>query len=263
MSKLGVTRAFCLQPYSSLIVFSAVIVTVGRRFLDAFTKVEGINLLLETRVADATRDLAIRETARRELEVLNAVEEERQRMMREIYDGVGSSPVTALAIAERQQQLQTTFTTPRRTLADVKIATDSLELVDGDLPILLANLRHRMELNLNRAGIKFVWKLEACPPLPCLDRVNALQVLRTLQEGLSNTLTHAQVTAITLSCAPHRRGGREGMILGVAVDGVGFDSAQTDDSGKGLATMRSRVRRCACPTCVRRQLWYRRRGRQS
>ena len=242
MFKLGVTRAFCLQPYSSLIVFSAVIVTVGRRFLDAFTKVEGINLLLETRVADAMRDLAIRETARRELEVLNAVEEERQRMMREIYDGVGSSPVTALAIAERQQQLQTTFTTPRRTLADVKIATDSLERVDGDLPILLANLRRRMELNLNRAGIKFVWKLEACPPLPCLDPVNALQVLRTLQEGLSNTLTHGQVTTITLSCAPHRRGGREGMIVGVAVDGVGFDSTQTDDSGKGLATMRSRVR---------------------
>ncbi len=233
---------FYLQPYSSLIVFAAFAFSIGRRFVRALGAVEEMNATLEARVAEATGDLARSEASRRALEVENAIEGERQRMMREMHDGIGSSLTTALAVAERQKQPASTIATLRRTLADLKLAVDSLEPIDNDLPTLLASLRHRLGPDLKRAGLLCVWKVEPCPPLPWLDPVNALHILRIVQEAVGNVLAHAGATTIEFACQPVQHDGADGILITIGDNGVGFAADASPKTGRGIDNMRARTR---------------------
>ena len=53
-------------------------------------------------------------------EVGNAVDLERERMMREIHDGIGSSLITALAVAQRERQSPNTIATLQRSISDLQ-----------------------------------------------------------------------------------------------------------------------------------------------
>jgi signal transduction histidine kinase len=232
---------FYLQPYSSLIVFSVFAGSLLRRMLAAMGQVEVLNQSLELRVADASRRLMESEEARRRLEVVAAVEIERERLMREIHDGVGSSLITALSLAESHKVSPETIRVLRRALSDLKIAVDSLEPIEGDVVALIASLRHRMEPDLARLGVSFGWLVEETDSLPWLDAVGALHVLRILQEAVSNTLMHGSAQTISVRCANRVQNGVEGVVVEVADDGIGFDQETPRRGGRGLENMRSRA----------------------
>jgi signal transduction histidine kinase len=169
------------------------------------TQVEILNETLEHRVEQATLKLAESEAVRRNLEVASALELERDRMMREIHDGIGSNLITALTIAERKLAPLSTIAILRRSITDLKIAVDSLEPIEGDVVSLLANMRHRLEPELSDAGLSFDWDVVDVPPLKWLDPVDALHILRMLQEAIGNTLLHAQSDCIYVRCGPAAR----------------------------------------------------------
>ncbi len=224
---------FYLQPYGSLLVFSAFGFALGRRLLLALAINENVNEVLAQRITDAASRLARSEATRRALQVANAIEVERERLMREIHDGIGSSLITALAVAEHRQDSPGTIATLKRSITDLRIGVDSLEPIYGDVTLLLASLRHRMERELLAAGIGFVWKVEAVPPLAWLDAVAALHVLRILQEAIGNILDHADARLIDVQCAPARDHGVEGVVIIITDDGRGFDiSARRGEGGR-------------------------------
>jgi signal transduction histidine kinase len=117
----------------------------------------------------------------RELEVAVALEQERERIMREMHDSVGANLISALAVAEHGDASRRTVATLKRSLTDLRIAVDLLEQVDGDITLLLASFRYRMEPELRAAGWRFDWRVENVPALEWLDLANALHVLRILQ----------------------------------------------------------------------------------
>jgi signal transduction histidine kinase len=161
-------------------------------------------------------------------------------MMREIHDGIGSSLLTALANAKHRNESPDTIATLTRSLTDLRIGVDSLEPIGGDVVALLANLRHRMERELKGAGLTFVWKVNAAPPLPWLDPVGALHILRILQETIANCLRHSEGATIEVRCGPSSRDGAAGILIEIADNGIGFDPAGTS-RGKGLANMAARA----------------------
>jgi signal transduction histidine kinase len=229
-----------LQPYSSILVFTAFAFALGRRFLAALVRVENINSELEDRVNEATQKLTISEAARHKLEMESALEQERERMMREIHDGIGSNLVTALGAAERQHASSETVSVLRRSITDLKIAVDSLEPMDGDIAALLASFRHRLEPELNDAGLTFNWEVEAVPLLDWLDAVNALHVFRILQEAVANIVKHSAASIITVGCRAQIRNGQDGVMISLADDGKGF-KVEHSTNGRGLANMASRA----------------------
>jgi signal transduction histidine kinase len=231
---------FQIQPYASLIVYSAFLFTIGRRFLGALDTVENVNHVLAQRVAEVSISLRTSEEARRVLEVSNAVESERMRLMGEIHDGIGSNLITALSVAERKQESPDTIAILRRSITDLKIAVDSLEPIEGDVVSLLANFRHRIEPDLHKAGVSFVWQVENAPILPWLDAVGALHVLRILQEVIANILSHSGATIITVVCGPVLRDGNEGVLIQIGDNGKGFNASGVLQ-GRGIANMRSRA----------------------
>ncbi len=230
---------FQLQPYGGLLVFLAFGFALGRRVLVALAAVEDVNLTLAARVRDATAELNRSEAERRRLEVTSAVDSERERMMREIHDGIGSSLITALAVAKRERQSANTIATLKRSISDLRIGVDSLEPLGGDIVLLLAGLRHRMERELADAGLVFVWKTMAAPPLPWLDAVGALHILRILQEAIGNILKHADATRVEIDCAASSHDGADGVLVTVTDNGQGFELRT--GHGRGLLNMAARA----------------------
>jgi signal transduction histidine kinase len=229
-----------MQPFGSLLVFAAFGFALGRRVLEALAAVENINTDLQVGIIAATQKLVASEQALRKLEVESAIEGERERLMREIHDGIGSSLITALAVAESQRAPASTIDTLKRSITDLRLAVDSLEPIDGDVVMLLASFRCRVERDLRDAGLVFVWKVDACPPLPWLDAIGALHILRILQETVGNVLLHAHAERITVYCREIARGSEAGVEIVITDDGGGFDPVNYV-SGRGLANMHARI----------------------
>jgi len=238
---------FALLPYAGVIIFLVFAFALGRRLIDALGTVENLNVILEDRVAAATSELERTQKQIRELEVAVALEQERERIMREMHDSVGSNLISALAIAEHGDAPSSTVATLKRSLTDLRIAVDSLEQVDGDITPLLASFRHRMEPDLRAAGWRFDWQVEDVPALPWLDSANALHVLRILQEALGNALTHSGGNIARFSSHPAARDGAPGIEITLGDNGKGSSSppvsasAPPERRGKGLANMHARA----------------------
>ena len=119
------------------------------------------------------------------------------------------------------------------------MAVDSLEPVEGEIPLLLASLRYRMEPELSKAGLALDWQVEDCPPMLWLDATGALHILRILQEAVSNIITHAQATLITVQCHAESFDNRDGVAIMIADNGIGLPR-DTNGIGKGIDNMASR-----------------------
>jgi signal transduction histidine kinase len=241
LGQLWLGAAFQIQPYASVVVFAAFLYAIGRRFLSALSDVENMNFVLEKRVADASQKLHESEAARHSLEVDLAVEGERERMMLEMHDRIGSGLVTALAVAEQRNFPVEAIETLKTSLLDLRLAVDSLEPIEGDLALLLASFRHRIERDVEAAGLRFEWRVAEVPSLEWLDAVNALHILRIFQEAVSNVIAHAQANVIHVGCGSQQYGGIEGVQIVVQDDGAGFN-LKLVSVGKGLSNMESRTR---------------------
>lgn len=232
---------FYLTVFSGCIYCVAFLLVFGKRALDAFAGLEAANATLEQRIAETRAELAASEASRRDLVVAGAVASERERLMQEMHDGIGSNLITALAVARQQKQPDSTIKTLSRALADLKITVDSLEPVEGDLVALIGNLRHRMAGDLRDAGIACRWEVGRCGPVPWLDATNALHVLRIFQEAIGNVLSHSDATEMRIGCGEETRDGIPGIAAYVADNGRGFDQAQADRPGKGLGNIAARA----------------------
>jgi signal transduction histidine kinase len=237
---------FALLPYAGVLIFLVFAFALGRRLIDALGTVENLNAILEDRVAAATSELEQTQRQIRELEIAVALEQERERIMREMHDSVGSNLISALAIAEHSNAESSTVATLKRSLTDLRIAVDSLEQVDGDIIPLLASFRHRMEPELRSAGWRIEWQVEDVPSLPWLDSSNALHLLRILQEVLSNALSHSGGNTLTFGSQPQLRDAMPGILISVSDNGSNNAPFNQEDSrpvrGKGTANMFARAK---------------------
>lgn len=226
--------------FGGLLYTTAFVISFGKRALDAFADLGKSNVQLERGIADTRAELAASEAARQELLVEQALIGERGRLMQEMHDGIGSNLVTALAVARKQKQPETTIKTLNRALSDLKITVDSLEPIEGDLIALIGNLRHRMSGDLRDAGIACKWEVEDCESLPWLDAANALHVLRIMQEAIGNVLSHSDADELRIGCKESTRDGVLGITSYVTDNGCGFDPEEPAH-GKGLRNIKGRA----------------------
>ena len=236
---IDIERVYLL-PYGGVAIFAAFLYSAQRRFLAAVTGIERSNVELEQRVRERTDQLQAAFARLRGLERERAQAEERQRLMREMHDGLGSSLMSTLALVEQgKMDMPAVSQVLRECVDDLKLTMDSMEPIDGDLATLLATLRYRVGRRLEAAGLSMHWQVDDLPPLPWLDSAAALQVLRILQEALTNVIKHAQATSITVTTSV------EGDRVKVCVDdnGRGLPAAAPADGagGRGLRNMRRRA----------------------
>ncbi len=181
-----------------------------------------------------------------------AIVEERNRIAREIHDGVAQSLAFAglkldliSRLLERdprgaQQELQAARNAIREMIREIRRSIFALRPVDLE--------RHGFVETLRRYAVDFGQQNEMVvelniPPLPELSLKSEAIMFRIFQEAMNNVAKHAGARTVTITLEVDR----SGMVaIEIHDDGIGFDLAEVDDrvtsaGGLGLKQMRERV----------------------
>ncbi len=215
---------------------------LGVRFLEAFGRARNLNVELERSIAEKRAELEANFERVRKLEEAHLIAEERARIMREVHDGLGGQLVSTLALVEGGDASPAEVAEAlRASLADMRLVVDSLDPALHELPTLLGVFRSRVEPGLRRSGLRFQWKVTDLPPLPHFGPEDFLQILRIVQEAVTNVVKHAKARVITIATGLREEDGRPGIAVEIRDDGVGLVAERT--GGHGLRNMRERAGR--------------------
>ena len=204
---------------------------------------EAWNRELEGKVKERTEELF--EQVRR-----LAILEERDRLAREMHDSLGQvlgfvnlkAKVAADLIgrghaAVAAEELEQMRTAVQEAYQEVRQAILSLRTTPQGQG-LLASLREYVQRLREQSGLDV--RLEAADHLRFPEAVEA-QVIRIVQEALTNVRKHARASTVTVRFAPQPG---DGTVVTISDDGHGFDLAAVE-SGRGtrfgLLTMRERA----------------------
>jgi signal transduction histidine kinase len=228
-----------LLHYGSITLLLAMGGVLTARFVQTLASLEDLNRTLETRVADRERALAANYARVAALEREHAAAEERQLIMRDLHDGLGSQLFTSLSRVERGDMDNGQIAAALRAcIADMRLALDALASEEHDLGAALGNFMFRWEAQLVAAGVRPSWAIDLPEGAATLSPHAALQLLRVAQEALTNVLRHARASRVQVRLAR-----QDGMLaLEVEDDGCGLDGA-APPQGRGLGNMRARAKR--------------------
>ncbi len=212
------------------------------RFFRALTEAESARAELESRVREREQLLKRNFERLRESERTQARVAERQRIMQDIHDGLGSQLLSALMLVERRaltnRQVAQVL---RESIDDLRLAIDAIASDESSLTSALGNLRYRMEPRLRAAGIKLSWSLRGLPAEIDVDPATVLPLLRIVQEALTNALKHSRATAVRVELSIDSADGQDWLNLSIADNGRGIGDEGV--RGRGLLNMRNRAAR--------------------
>jgi signal transduction histidine kinase len=236
-----------LGAYTNAVTFAMFGLLMYRRYVNAIGKVEQLNASLAQLNAGLAQRLQAREAELelsyqrlREAEMRQTISDERQRLMQDMHDGLGSYLISAIRSVERGDAsgLQVSQIL-KDCLDDLKLTIDSMEPVEADLLLLLATLRFRLEPRLEGTGIALLWEVQELPTLAWLDPSSALHILRIVQETIANILRHTHASEIRVGTAL----ATGGVQVTIADNGQGFDveKALGAAAGRGLHNQQRRA----------------------
>jgi len=197
---------------------------------------------LERQVLEKDANLLRSSSLLRHQERLLAINAERQRLLRDMHDGAGGL-LTHLLLDVRQNRL--THLEMERGLQsavdDLRNIASAIDANNEPIDEVLAMFRERVAPRLSRASIRFNYRCVLPNPAPRIDVQRLLSLYRLLQEGVTNTLRHAEASRIDLTVEAQ---GEDTILITLFDDGTGFDPMSAKSSpgeGRGLANMRSRA----------------------
>jgi signal transduction histidine kinase len=229
-----------LTPHAIFVFVVIMAGLVAERYSRSVADYRALNASLAQRVADREQQLHQAFGALQAQQQEQAVMSERQRIMREIHDGVGSQLVGLLSmVSQRTTDPAVLEDHVKQALDEMRMAVDSLQPVHGDLIAVLATLRYRLQPRLQAAGVAVRWDVSQLPALPQLSPQSVLQVQRILLEGFTNVLKHAKATEVAVQ-ARWIEGPASAVELSLIDNGVGLPET-TERGGHGVANMQSRA----------------------
>jgi len=125
--------------------------------------------------------------------------------------------------------------------------------IDGDLMLALGTWRERTAAQLRSHGLLLEWRVltpQGMPVHPELRPWHVIQILRLLDEAVTNAVKHAGASRVTVSIETVGDGADQRGRITVDDDGRGFDGdRQPSDvgavkAGRGLVNMRRRAAWC-------------------
>ena len=155
-----------------------------------------------------------------------ALARERTRLMRDLHDGLGGQLVSIVALSERGNAGAPIGDAARAALKDLRLVIDSMDDIGGDLMLALGSWRERAMAQLRPHDIALEWRAvtpQGLPVHPELRPWHVIQIVRLLDEAVTNAVKHASARRITVSIETarrcrrarprlhHRRGRRQGL----------------------------------------------------
>jgi len=163
-----------------------------------------------------------------------ARQDERQRLIVDLHDGLSGHLASIIAQSEKAGFIEIERTA-REALDDLRLVIHSLDVEDKELRAALSGLRERLERQLRRIDVELAWSTANLPEVTGVTPTQALNVLRIVQESITNAISHGKATEIKV----HGSTALDGRAcLSVENDGIPFNPRL---SGNGLINMKRRV----------------------
>jgi signal transduction histidine kinase len=235
--QLGLWRGVGYKlPYTVACMMLAFGTTLGLRYVRALREALALNEKLEERVREREAELSRQFDRARDLERRDILSRERQRLMREMHDGLGGHLVSSLALVESTDDADPEIVAALRDgLDELRLVIMSLDAGFTAVPALLASLRERLEPTLERRGIRFRWRVDDVPTPSRFGPEQMLSLLRIVQEAITIAVKHAAASTIEVTTAANDGA----LVIMVRDDGGGF--AALIRRGRGLDNMEHRA----------------------
>jgi signal transduction histidine kinase len=216
---------------------------IAERLRKSTQAVADMNRTLAERLAQREEELGALFASQASRDRHQAITEERQRIMRDMHDGLGSQLVSAVHLIKDPnvprdmlvEQLQDA-------LDNLKLTVDAMQETDGDIAVLLGALRYRLAPRFEAIGVALSWEVQPLPVVQdwTIQKSRHLQLI--LFEAISNVIAHAKATRAHLSAQHRHDGDDEEIIISLKDNGTGFRAGDgAGASGHGLANMRARA----------------------
>lgn len=233
--RFGLLAGGYLMDSAPLLLLAFVVAFLQRNFT-LFQSAIDLNNLLEKTVTAREAELESAYTRERDLVRRAAHSEERQRLMRDMHDGVGGQLVGLLLAVRRGTVDQTRIAESLQEVMDeIRLMIDSVDSTTTSFGAMLEIFEVRVRPRVEDAGFAFGWKYDATD-LPDLPPQQVFQLIRLMQEAVTNALKHSGGSRVdvTISNAPD-----EGLRIEIADDGQGLVGGS--GGGHGLDNMRART----------------------
>jgi signal transduction histidine kinase len=175
-----------------------------------------------------------------ELERSQAISDERERIMKDMHDGIGGQLITSIALLEREKdsELKTNISQILNDcLNDLRLIINSLHTANNSLDALLADLKYRTSKKLEQMNIKLVWRIDDVAESIVMTPQSSLHLLRILQETFTNILKHANATQIEFTLSDKT----DFISIEIIDDGNFKPEPTATDNGLGLSNMKKRA----------------------
>jgi signal transduction histidine kinase len=248
--------AYTWARYTIVLLMGALAWMLVNDFARSAARLRELNRGLRDRIAAKEHELAVAFENSRQREREQATLAERDRILREMHDGLGGRLVAALALTQRAGQIDPAEAMRELKLSlddcltELRLALDSLETEAQPVVEALAELRFRVEPSLRAAGIRVVWQVDDAASDVTLPAADTLHVLRIVREAFTNVIKHARANTVWLQLDRHA--GDTGAHLRLCVVDNGAMQAEGDatkrelvaapSGGRGVANIRRRAK---------------------
>ncbi len=218
----------------SAVAIAATLVLARAAATFASTQLDLARLVRRQRDEIETQSQALEQQMRR-----GAILEERQRLARDMHDGIGGQLISLIArVRARHIGIDQVERELVGGLAELRLVVDSLDATGESLAQQLAIFRSRVRPQVEAAGMTLVWRQDEDLEVTTDDPRWVLNVYRLLQEAISNAVSHAGGDRLEIVV---ERAGERGFRVEVADNGKGIDKGR-EGGGRGLSNMAFRAR---------------------
>ena len=226
-------------PITFFLIFISNNVILLNRFSRTYKIARRSQEELESIVAKREADLDRYHAQNTILESQQARSEERERIMRDLHDGMGGHLVSALAVAKQKSRLddksQNNITDSLQTaLVEMRMLITNSANEYHDLGEALGSLRATIEPLLKNAGVELHWRLDPFGKMPILTVSERMHVVRIMQECFTNVIKHSNASSVTVSTR------QAGARYRVQIENSGAVD-YTNRSGNGVRNMQYRA----------------------
>lgn len=223
--------------FAPAFVMLAAMFPILERVREGMRAKEQSRLELERRVAEKTREIEAGHEQLRQAQREQALADERRRIMADMHDGLGARLVALLSVAQSGKAKHGEISEGiAEALDELRLTVDSVQPVEGDVGVVLGNVRHRMRSAFDRSGVKLNWNVSELPRMESLSPERIVAIQRIFLEAFSNAIRHSGARAVSVFTM--RVPGAVRIVI--EDDGRGFAAAAAH-AGSGLTNLRMRA----------------------
>jgi signal transduction histidine kinase len=223
-----------ISSYSGSLLALTILWVVIKRYRLARVRALLLQESLEVRIEQKERELRETFDHLSVVERARAATVERERILRDMHDGVGANLATAMRQLESgNARVEDVAATLRESLDHLKLSIDAMTLPPGDVNAVLAALRYRLQPRMESAGLGLLWEVESLPAWPKGDEQAMRHLQFMLMEAISNVLQHAHASELRLSA----RSEEGSIVIRLQDNGRGMSG----NPGRGLRSLQKRA----------------------